>query len=167
MRLLVAGSVVAAVVLSACGDESVGTPTIPLALQPVTTSLNFPLYLTAPPGDTARLFVVEKGGTIRIIRHDTLLAAPFLDITPLVSTGGEQGLLGLAFDPAYQTNGRFYVSYTDTVGDTQIARYLVSANPDSAIPTPDAPVLSVSQPFDNHNGGDIEFGPDGMLYLGL
>src|SRR3989304_10554017 len=79
----------------------------------VATGLNFPLYLATAHGDDNRLFIVEKGGLIRIIKNGTLLETPFLDIHRLVSTGGEQGLLGLAFDPGYATNGRFYVSYTD------------------------------------------------------
>jgi len=133
----------------------------------VATGLNFPVYLTAPPGDSDRLFIVEKVGTIRIIKNGTLLATPFLDITTLVSAGLEQGLLGLAFDPNYDVNGRFYISYTDTSGNSQIVRYLVSSNPDIAQSTPDRVLLSVAQPFDNHNGGDILFGPDGYLYIGF
>jgi glucose/arabinose dehydrogenase len=154
----------------ACTEDPLGyfpPPPVPLALDPVTTALAFPLALTFAPGDSARMFVAEKGGAIRVIRNDSLLAAPFLDIAALVSTGGEQGLLGLAFDPNYATNGRFYVSYTDTSGDTQIVRYLVSANPDSAVPTPDLPILFVNQPYDNHNGGGIAFGLDGKLYVAL
>lgn len=142
-------------------------PPARLALQPITTALDFPLLLTAPASDSTRLFVVQKNGLIRVIRDGTLLSSPFLDLTGLVSSGGEQGLLGLAFDPGYATNGRFYVSYTDTQGDSQIARYLVSTNPDSARPTADRILLSVAQPFDNHNGGHIAFGPDGKLYIGL
>lgn len=157
----------AAVSLAACGDGPLGTPPFPLALQPITTALTFPLALTFAPGDSSRVFVAEKGGRVWVIRHDTLLATPFLDIHTIVSTGGERGLLGLAFDPNYATNGRFYVSYTDTAGDSHIARYLVSANPDSAVPTADGPIISVAQPYDNHNGGQITFGPDDMLYFAL
>jgi glucose/arabinose dehydrogenase len=96
-----------------------------------------------------------------------LLGTPFLDISSLVSTGFEQGLLGLAFDPNYAMNGRFYVSYTDTAGDSRIVRYLVSGNPDIAQSSPDRLLLTVDQPFDNHNGGGIVFGPDQYLYIGL
>ena len=140
---------------------------VSLDLQTVVTGLSFPLYLTAPPSDSNRLFIVEKVGTIQIIKNGTLLGTPFLDISSLVSTGSEQGLLGLAFDPNYAVNGRFYISYTDTAGDSQIVRYLVSGNPDVAQTTPDRVLLTVDQPFDNHNGGDILFGPDGYLYIGL
>ena len=136
-------------------------------LKTVATGLDFPLYLTTAPGDNSRLFIGEKGGIIRIIKNGTLLGTPFLDILNLVSTGSEQGLLGLAFDPNYVTNGRFYVSYTDTAGDSRIVRYLVSGNPDVAQAAPDRVLLTIDQPFANHNGGDIVFGPDGYLYIGM
>ena len=144
-------------------------PPTSLGLQTVATGLSFPVFLTTPLGDNNRLFIVEKGGRIRIIKNGTLLGTPFLDISSLVSTGGEQGLLGLAFDPNYSTNGRFYVSYTDASGDSQIARYLVSSNPDIAQTTPSSilVLLSIDQPFANHNGGDIAFGPDGYLYIAM
>jgi glucose/arabinose dehydrogenase len=149
-------------------SETPGPPggTVPVALQQVAEGLAFPLYLTAPPGDP-RLFVVEKGGAIRIIRDGVLLTTPFLDIHAQVSTGGEQGLLGLAFDPAYATNGRFIVHYTDPAGDTRLSAFQVSADPDRAEPGSERVILTVDQPFPNHNGGQIAFGPDGFLYLGL
>jgi glucose/arabinose dehydrogenase len=140
---------------------------VPVALQEVATGLALPLYLTAPPGD-ARLFIVEKGGAIRIVAGGTLLPTPFLNLAGRVSTGGEQGLLGLAFDPAYAATGRFYVHYTDPAGNTTLSSFRVSpADPDQADPASETILLTVEQPFDNHNGGQIEFGPDGMLYLGL
>lgn len=131
------------------------------------TSLDFPLYLTAPPGDDARLFVVEKRGLIRILDRATNMSiGTFLDLTGLVSTGGEQGLLGLAFDPHYATNRRFYVSYTDVTGMSVVARYLTDPmNPNIALTTVDRIIVTVDQPFANHNGGMIAFGPDNMLYL--
>ena len=155
-----------------CGQNSskqTTTTTLPvsLGLQTVATGLNFPVFLTNVPDDDSRLFIIEKAGRIRIIKDGTLLGTPFLDIAPLVSTGFEQGLLGLAFDPNYAGNGRFYVNYTDTAGDTQIVRYLVSANPDIARAVQDKILLSVDQPFSNHNGGNIIFGPDGYLYIGM
>src|SRR6476661_3458691 len=102
---------------------------VPVALQEV-AGVVFPLYLTSPPGDS-RLFIVEKGGAIRIVKDGSLLPSPFLDLGSRVSGGAEQGLLGLAFDPAYATNGRFVVHYTDVSGNTTIAAYRVSAqNPD-------------------------------------
>ena len=157
--------------VAACGKKnstpSGPAPPLELGLQRVSGTFSFPLFLTAPPGDTARLFVVEKGGRIRIVKSGTQLSAPFLDLTGQVSTGLEQGLLGMAFAPDYATSGRFYVSYTDPSGDTQIVRYLVSANPDVAETAPDRTILTVDQPDEFHNGGMIAFGPDGMLYVGL
>ncbi len=132
-------------------------------------ALNTPLFLTAPPGDSARLFVVEKGGRIKVVGKATnSLIGIFLDISSLVSNGSEQGLLGMAFDPQYAINRRFYVSYTDTSGNSVIARYLVSAgDANVAVNTADRIILTVVQPFANHNGGMIAFGPDNFLYLGF
>jgi len=151
-----------------CKEEaSRQSSTVSLGLQTVARGLDFPLYLTTAPGDNSRLFIVEKGGLIRIIKEGTLLETPFLDIRHLVSRGSEQGLLGLAFDPDYAKNGRFYVSYTDTFGDSKIVRYLVSDNPDVARSSPDRVLLTIDQPYANHNGGNILFGPDGYLYIGM
>jgi glucose/arabinose dehydrogenase len=139
---------------------------VPVALQEV-AGVVFPLYLTSPPGDS-RLFIVEKGGAIRIVKDGSLLPSPFLDLSSKVSGGPEQGLLGLAFDPGYATNGRFIVHYTDVSGNTTLSAYRVSAtDPDQADPATETILLTVEQPFPNHNGGQILFGPDGMLYLGL
>jgi glucose/arabinose dehydrogenase len=126
-----------------------------------------PVLVAAPPGDTTRLFVVEKTGTIRIMtRAGALRSRPFLDISARVSTGSEQGLLGLAFHPSYASNGRFFVDYTDRSGDTRLVEFLVSSNPDSASAT-EKEILFVDQPYANHNGGHLVFGPDGRLYFGL
>jgi hypothetical protein len=141
-----------------------GDPTV--GLQRLTAALTAPVFAVSPPGDPTRLFVVEQGGTIRVLRNDTLLPDPFLDIGDLVSTGGEQGLLSMAFHPEYATNGHVYVSYTDTGGTSRVVRYQASG-PETADPGTDFEVLSVSQPFANHNGGLVTFGPDGMLYVGL
>jgi len=147
-------------------------PAIALRLERIDAglSLNFPLFLTAPPGDTDRLFVVERGGVIKVVdRATNALIGTFLDIRNLVvSTAGERGLLGLAFDPQYSTNRRFYVSYTDANGTSVVARYLADPNnPDIALTTADRTIITVAQPFDNHNGGMIAFGPDNFLYFGL
>ena len=157
---------------SGCGSQfenetpDVPEGTEPVALQTVATGLNFPLDLTAPDGDT-RLFIVEKGGTIRIVKDGSLLPSPFLDISGQVSTGREQGLLGLAFHPEYAANGRFVVHYTDAAGDTQVSEFRVSGDPDVADPASRASILEVDQPFANHNGGQVLFGPDGYLYIML
>ena len=139
---------------------------MPVALVAVASGLVFPLHLTAPPGDS-RLFIVEKGGTIRIVQGGALLPAPFLDLSAQVSGGGEQGLLGLAFDPRYGTTGRFVVHYTDLAGDTRVSAFRVSQDPNLADAASEAPILGVDQPFPNHNGGQVLFGPDGFLYVTL
>jgi glucose/arabinose dehydrogenase len=136
------------------------------ALQQIASGLAFPLYLTAPPGDP-RLFVVEKGGAIRIIKDGELVETPFLDLSAKVSTGPEQGLLGLAFPPDYATTGRFVVHYTDAEGDTRVSAFRAGADPDRADPLSEAVLLTVEQPGGSHNGGQILFGPDGFLYIAL
>ena len=153
--------------LFACSDPATPGSRLPIELEVVASGLDAPLHLTAPPGDERRLFIVERGGRIRIVRDGVLLPTPFLDIGGRVSSGGEQGLLGMAFHPDYEANGFFYVDYTDTSGDTKVVRYGVSSDPDRAEAGPDVTILSVAQPFPNHNGGLVAFGPDGMLYVGL
>jgi len=126
----------------------------------VASGLSFPLYLTAPAGD-ARLFIVEKGGAIRIVKDGALLPVPFLSLAGRVATGDEQGLLGLAFDPAYATSGRFVVHYSDANGNTVISMFRVSAgDPDQADPASEAVLLTVEQPFANHNGGPDPVRPE-------
>jgi len=125
-----------------------------------------PTYLTSPPGDTTRLFVVEQAGRIRVLRHDTLLAAPFLDISVKVLSGGERGLLSLAFHPQYATNQRVYVYFTNLNGDIRIVRYNAST-PETANEASADTVIKIAHPlYDNHNGGQLQFGPDGRLYAG-
>lgn len=161
---------------ASCGNDAVDTPLPPppppppagevtLALQTIATGLSSPLFLTTPLGDP-RLFVVEKNGRIRIVKNGLLLPTPFLDISSKVSNGGEQGLLGLAFHPRYASNGIFVVNYTDTDGDTRVATYRVSAEADRADAASEQLVISIDQPFSNHNGGQVSFGPDGMLFIG-
>jgi glucose/arabinose dehydrogenase len=116
---------------------------------------------------SGRLFLVEQRGAIRILRAGALLPQFFLDIRSKVSTGGERGLLGLAFPPGFAQSQRFYVNYTDTRGDTVIAQYRLSTNPDQADPATEIVLLRVPQPFSNHNGGQLQFGPDGYLYIGM
>jgi glucose/arabinose dehydrogenase len=134
--------------------------------QQVVTGLQRPVDLQAD--GSGRLFVIEKVGRIRIIENDQLLETPFLDISDHVgSSGNEQGLLGLAFHPQYQENGRFFVNYTDVNGDTVFARFQVSSDPNVADLNSEEALLGVDQPFANHNGGGLAFGPDGFLYAGL
>ncbi|HEX6132532.1 MAG TPA: PQQ-dependent sugar dehydrogenase, partial [Longimicrobiales bacterium] len=158
-----------AVVVSGCSSDGTGPPLEPIdgiRAVPVASGLQAPVHLTAPTGDE-RLFVVEQAGRIRIIRNGTLLPTPFLDITDRVSFGGEQGLFSVAFDPDFASTGHFWVDYTDDAGDTRIERYTVSSDPDVADPASALLVLAVDQPFSNHNGGQLAFGPDGMLYIGM
>ena len=126
-----------------------------------------PVFVTSPRADSARVFVVEQAGRIRVLRNDTLLAAAFLDIRGTIRAGGEEGLLSLAFHPQYATNGRFYIYFTDASGDLRIVRYRVSSNPNVADPATADTILTVPHPTNgNHNGGQLQFGPDGRLYAG-
>ena len=139
-------------------------------LAAVASGFRRPLYLTAAPGDTAgRLFVVEQDGTIITVRDGRRQEPPFLDIRDRVhARANEQGLLSMAFDPGFAANGTFYVYYTDSRGATVVARYrLAPNNPAVADPGSEEIVLRVDQPFSNHNGGLVLFGPDGYLYVGL
>jgi glucose/arabinose dehydrogenase len=158
-------------ILAACGsDPSTGPVIIPaefaLAVQEVVSGLANPVYVTAPAGD-GRLFVVEQAGRIRIVRNGQLLPAPFLDIAARVSSGGERGLFSVAFHPSYAANGFFFVHFTDLSGNTRVERFSRSSDPDVALPASSKLILTVAQPFANHNGGLNLFGPDGMLYIGL
>ncbi|MEL6862944.1 MAG: PQQ-dependent sugar dehydrogenase [Bacteroidota bacterium] len=141
-----------------------------IQLSPIATGLNNPVDISHAGDD--RLFVVERSGLIRIITTaGTVLSTPFLDIDDRVrNTSGqsEQGLLGLAFHPDYANNGYFYVHYTRNNGDSRIARFQVDANdPNLADPNSELTIMDIDQPFSNHNGGDLAFGPDSYLYIGL
>ncbi len=138
-----------------------------IALEIVAGGFDRPVDI-ANAGDD-RLFIVEQDGIIRIIGADgQALSTPFLNIDARVgSSGNEQGLLGLAFHPDYAGNGFFYVNYTNTNGDTRVSRFRVSGNPNIADPNSEKILLSIDQPYSNHNGGDLAFGPDGYLYIGL
>ena len=134
--------------------------------QEIASGLQRPVDLQAD--GSGRLFILEKVGRIRILQDGQLLAQPFLDISDRVgSSGNEQGLLGLAFHPEYAQNGRFFLNYTDKNGDTVIARYQVTNDANLADPNSEVKLLGVEQPFANHNGGVLTFGPDGYLYAGL
>jgi glucose/arabinose dehydrogenase len=159
--------------LAACGgkdDTQSNSPaSTTLKLQTIASTLNSPVFLTAPPGDTNRLFVLEQGGTIKVLdRANGNVLSTFLTLTGITS-GGEQGLLGLTFDPSYTTNGRFYVHYTDANGAITIVRFLVSpTNADIADPASQVVLVSIPHPtFANHNGGMLAFGADGCLYAAV
>jgi glucose/arabinose dehydrogenase len=191
--LLIAATLTAAAVAAACGSAGgatasisvpattpgpasslAATPAAPRASNPPALGLrklpwtfSRPVYLTSPPGNTKVMVVVEKGGTVRVIRNGHLLPRSLLNLSGRVSTGGEQGLLSLAFDPRYSTNRFIYVYYTDTTGFIRVVRYRVTANGNAAIPSSARVLLSISHPISNHNGGQLQFGPDGLLYLGV
>ena len=125
---------------------------------------NAPVYATVAPGEPGNLYVVEQAGVIRVLSGTTIRATPFLDIRSLVLSGGEQGLLSVAFDPAYQKSHRFFVDYTDKNGDTHVVEY--RSNGTRAIPSSAKQRLFVKDFAPNHNGGQLQFGPDGRLYWG-
>lgn len=142
-------------------------PTGAPALRLVASGLSTPILVTAPPGDS-RLFIVEKNGRIQIVTNGVLRSEPFLDLRGRVSTGSEQGLLGLAFHPDFATTRLFHVNFTDLQGTTRVVAFRASGNdPDQADLTSEREVLAVAQPFGNHNGGHLLYGPDGMLYIGM
>jgi glucose/arabinose dehydrogenase len=133
-------------------------------LDRIATGLDSPTYVTSPPGDT-RLFVVQQTGLIRIIKDGQLVPTPFADLTKLVTAGGEQGLLGLAFHPGFATNGRLFVYYTSRAQHEQV--WELHARPGSdTVSGARRLLLDMADPFPNHNGGDLQFGPDGFLYIG-
>ena len=125
-----------------------------------------PVYVTSPPGGAQRVFVVEQPGTIRVVKRGRKLPTPFLDIRDRVRSGGEQGLLSMAFAPDYAASGLFYVDYTDVNGHTRIVEYR-RATKDRADPASARELLFQRQPEPNHNGGLLLFGPDGRLYVGF
>ena len=139
-----------------------------IALLPLVSGVSQPVHVTNAGDGSGRIFVVEQGGRIRIIRNGVLEATPFLDIAGRVGCCGERGLLSVAFPPGYAAKGHFYVNYTDKAGNTVVARYRLTSNPDVADPGSEQVVLTVSQPYTNHNGGQLAFGPsDGYLYIGM
>ncbi len=125
-----------------------------------------PVQVTHAGDGSQRLFVVEQVGRIKII-HPNHSTTTFLDIDPRVLSGGERGLLGLAFHPQYSSNGYFYLDYTDNDGHTTISRFQVSSNPDIANVNSEQILFKINQPYSNHNGGQLLFGPDGYLYIGM
>ncbi|MBS1850145.1 MAG: PQQ-dependent sugar dehydrogenase [Acidobacteria bacterium] len=156
------------------GQSSAPPPTTPdpvLRLSPVVSGLNAPVDLQVPDDQSGRMFVVEEAGTIRVVQNGALLTTAFLDIQSKVNYSGEMGLLGLAFHPNYAGNGKFYLNYNRLAGgqaQTVIVEYQVSpGNANLANPASERVLLTVDQPYTNHKGGQLAFGPDGYLYIGL
>ena len=140
-----------------------------IVLEPFVSVPSQLTYLADAADGSGRLFLIEKQGRVRIVKDGEFQEKPFLDISELVeSRGSEQGLFSISFDPDYITNGELYVNYTAKAGngDTIVARYRVSANPDVVDPMSARVVLQIDQPAANHNGGQLQFGPDGYLYIG-
>jgi glucose/arabinose dehydrogenase len=134
----------------------------------VVAHVSAPLLVTSPNDGTHRLFIVEKGGQIRVVSNGVLLAGDFLNLSGAVSKGDEQGLLGLAFHPSFRTNHKFYVNYTDLSGNTVIREYRASTtSPNRTLAGSGRTILRIAQPYPNHNGGMLAFGPDGYLYIGM
>lgn len=135
--------------------------------QQIISGFSSPIGLVSAEDGSDRLFVLEQSGKVQVINERELLDKPFLDISEQVSCCGERGLLGVAFHPNYTENGYFFVNYTNLIGDTVIARFEVSEDPGQADPTSELKLLVVEQPYGNHNGGGLAFGPDGYLYIAL
>ncbi len=131
----------------------------------VVRGLDAPTQVTAPRSEPGRLYVVEQAGVIRVVERGKIRPKPFLDIRARVGSGGERGLLSVVFHPRYATNRLFYVDYTDTAGNTRVVEY--RSNGTSAIASSARQLFYERQPFANHNGGQLAFGPDGLLYIGL
>lgn len=162
-------------IIAACstdggGSSSAKQPPFPatITLTRLAGGFSLPTAITHAGDGSGRLFVVEQGGTIRFIRNGAVSPTPFLNITSLVTpTGGEQGLMGLAFPPGFSDGRTFYVNYTNRtgIGNTVLARFALTSNPDQADPASRQELLTIEQPFSNHNGGQLVFGPDNLLYI--
>jgi glucose/arabinose dehydrogenase len=162
--------VFATILATAAAAAALASPThvaaSQLSMRPLLSGLSSPTYLTATRSQPNRLYIVEQPGMIRVVVNGKLRARPFLDIHQLVRAGGEQGLLSLAFHPRYARNHLFYVYYNDTSGDVRVFEYRSNGN--VAIPSSARSLLRVDhREFPNHDGGQLQFGPDGLLYAGL
>lgn len=139
----------------------------PITLHRVASGFEMPLDVRFPADGSGRIFVVEQRGRVRMVKNGALAATPFLDWRAKVSCCGERGLLGLVFPPGFAAKQYFYINYTDIAGDTVVSRLRVSGTRDVADSNSEEVILKVAQPFSNHNGGNLIFGPDGYLYIGL
>jgi len=162
-----------ALLLASCsgGGGGGGNPPPPatsISLTRVADGFTRPVAIGNAGDGSGRLFVVEQGGTVRIVRNGTVAPQPFLDISALVTAGGEQGLLGIAFPPGFAARQSFYINYINRtgIGNSVIARYSIGSSPDLADPASRQELLTIVQPFANHNGGQLAFGPDDLLYIG-
>ncbi|MEK6301579.1 MAG: PQQ-dependent sugar dehydrogenase [Acidobacteriota bacterium] len=176
-RLIAVGFLLVAFLSLAAGGGAAGTSAVPqiaaaesvdIVLQPLLSGLDSPIFVTNAHDGSNRLFVVEQPGRIKVLQPGASTPTVFLDITSRVLSGGERGLLGLAFHPQFSANRRFFVNYTrQSDGATVIAEYRASASNTNVADTTETVLLVIAQPFSNHNGGMIEFGPDQFLYIGM
>jgi len=138
---------------------------VALGVEVVVSGLDQPVDIAAPDDGSGRVFIVEQPGRIRLVEDGQLAREPFLDIIDRIASGGERGLLGLAFHPDFPADHRLFVNYTDVNGDTVIAEYRVDETGNASDPNSERILLQIDQPYPNHNGGAVVFGPDGMLYI--
>jgi glucose/arabinose dehydrogenase len=138
-----------------------------LRLQEVASGFASPVHVTAAPGEPGRIYVVEQAGVIRVIENGAVRPEPFLDLRDRIASGGERGLLSVAFHPDYERNGRLFVDYTNLEGDTRVVELRANDERTAADPSTARELLAVDQPYANHNGGQLAFGPDGLLYVGM
>jgi glucose/arabinose dehydrogenase len=149
---------------AACGSNASQEST-QLRMRQIASGLNSPTYVSSAPGQSGVLYVVEQPGVVRVLVNGQLRAQPFIDISSIVKSGGEQGLLSIAFHPGYAKNHRFFLYFNDTTGDVRV--YEFRSNGTIGLPNTGRPLLRVAhREFDNHDGGQLQFGPDGMLYAG-
>ncbi|MBA3414561.1 MAG: PQQ-dependent sugar dehydrogenase [Chloroflexia bacterium] len=171
LAALLAVSLLPPVAAGVAGQEA--DPPLAIGLEPLVSGLERPVFLAEPDDGSGRLFVVEQPGLVRIVEAGMAAPEPFLDITDRVESGGsEQGLLSVAFHPDFAENGEFFVGYTaqagEGSGDNTVSRFRVSADdPNRADPVSEEVLLAITDPYPNHNGGLVAFGPDGYLYAGL
>ena len=149
----------------AAPQEQDARPAGPLRIQRIASGLDAPLHVAAPRSEQNRIYIVEQVGRIRVFENGRLRSAPFLDIRDEVTAGGEQGLLSVAFHPRYASNRRLYVNFTDRNGDTRVIEY--RSNGRRVLEGTRRQLLFVDQPYSNHNGGQLAFGRDGLLYVGM
>jgi glucose/arabinose dehydrogenase len=170
-RRLVTVTMAAAVLISSfvLTGQALAAPTdAHIKLRLIASHLSRPVYATSANDGTGRIFIVEKTGKIKILQNGVVRSTPFLNISSEVSKGSEQGLLGLAFHPGFKTNHKLYVNFTNLAGNTIIREYRVSSsNPNVVATSTKRKILGIAQPFANHNGGMLAFGPDGYLYIGM
>lgn len=148
-------------------EEPAGMVWPEITLKLLLGGIKQPTHITHAGDNSRRLFITEQRGRILLISNGSVSKKPFLDIADRVSCCGERGLLSVVFPPGYKDKGYFYLNYTNRAGDTVVARYRITRNPDRADPESEEIVLTIRQPYANHNGGQLAFGPDGFLYVGM